>query len=325
MRVTRRSILQSLPAALMLGQARADEKAPAIRIGILRFGSVQWELETMRAQGLDAAHGVQVSTTEYAASQATQVALQAQAVDMVALDWLWVSRQRETGADWTFAPLSSALGALIVPAGSAIRSVPDLAGKRLGIAGTPLDKSWLILRAYAKSRFGLAIDQAAETSFAAPPLLDQALAAGRLDAVLNYWPFAAKAEARGATSLIGVGAMLAELGIPATVPMVGYVFSERWAAANRAAVAGFLKAAAAARGVLASSDAAWETLKPLTGASDEAELLHLRDWYRSGIPNAAAPPDLSAADHLYHLLRDIGGPDLTGPAESPAPGVFWAG
>ena len=107
---------------------------------------------------LDAAAHIAIEPVELAAAQAAQVALQAGQVDMIVVDWLWVARQRGAGADWTLVPFSNAVGALIAPANSPVRDVPDLAGRTLGIAGSPLDKSWLILRAYATQRYGIDLD-----------------------------------------------------------------------------------------------------------------------------------------------------------------------
>ena len=322
MGVSRRLLLQTLaPAALLGRHAWAAAQMPPIRIGLLRFGTVAWEIDVMGAHGLNAAPA---DITEYASSPATQVALQAHEVDMVALDWLWVARQRAAGADWTFAPLSSAVGAIIVPKDSPIRSVADLAGRKLGIAGTPIDKSWLILRAYASKVLGLDIDAKADKSFAAPPLLAQELAAGRIDAALTFWPYAAKAEAAGARAVIGVGEMLAALGLPAGLPMVGYVFSEAWARRRSMDVYGFLNAAATARAILAKDDAEWQRLRPVTGAQNDAELLRLRDWYRSGIvPTGLDAASAAGVSQLYSLLHEVGGDALTGPAPTLPDGTFW--
>ena len=65
-------------------------------------------------------------------------------------DWLWVSRERELGAKLAFYPYSSALGAVMVPASSPIRTLADLKGSKLAVAGGPIDKSWLLLQAAVK-------------------------------------------------------------------------------------------------------------------------------------------------------------------------------
>jgi NitT/TauT family transport system substrate-binding protein len=322
MRLTRRKLLLAAVPA-MAGARASFAAAPPLRIGLLRYGSVSWELDVLTAHGLDKAHGIAIETTEYAGSQATQVALQAHDADMIALDFLWVSRQRGAGADWCFAPISSAQGALVVPAASPIRAIGDLKGKRLGIAGSPIDKSWLILRAFARRTLGIDIDREADKSFAAPPLLAEALAAGRLDAMLTYWPYAAKAEAAGARRVIAVEEMMLGLGLPRSLPMVGYVFSAAWADSRKSDVTGFLAAAAEARDILGRSDAEWQRIAKLTGAAGPDELDRLRDWYRGGIPGAFGAAEIDAAHRLYKTLQDAGGTELTGPAPDLAPGTFW--
>lgn len=312
MNLTRRITL-GLPLAALASPARA---APVIRVGTLRFGSVGWELDVMRAHNLSP---VAVEPVEFAAGQATQVALQAGRVDMTVQDWLWVSRQRATGADWTLSPTSSALGAVMVPDGSPITDLADLRGKRLGIAGSPLDKSWLILRAYAGPMLDL--EHETEKSFGPPPLLMEQLRAGRLDAMLTYWPFAARAEAAGMRRLLAMEDAVTGLGIAPGVPFVGWVFSDAFAAREPGAVEGFIAAAAQARQVLATSGAEWDRIAPLTGASGPAELARLRDWYRHGTPPAWNVP---ATAQLYDVLAGIGGQALVGPAAHLAPGTFYA-
>jgi len=319
--LSRRALLRSpLLAALPLAPARAS---PAIRVGTLRFGTVGWELDVMRTHGFDAQAGITVSPVEFAASQATQVALQASGVDVIFQDWLWVSRQRGSGADWTFAPGSSAVGAIVTPDASPVRSLADLPGRRLGIAGSPLDKSWLILRAYAGKRFGIDLDQRVEKVFGPPPLLAEQLKAGRLDAALTYWPFAARAEAGGMRRVLAVEDAIEGLGLPRGIPMVGWVFSQDWASKNRATVQGFIDASEQARAVLATSDAEWDRVAPLTGAANPAELAQLRDWYRRGVPGAWTRTEQDAAGRLYDILAGIGGPALVGAAPHISHGTFW--
>jgi NitT/TauT family transport system substrate-binding protein len=322
MSINRRAALLaalSLPAASLLCAATR----PAIRVGVLRFGTVSWELDVIRRHGLDAANDVAVRPMEFAGAQATQVALQAGAIDTAVLDWLWVTRQRDSGADWTFAPFSNAVGGVIAPAASPVRMVTDLPGRRLGIAGSPLDKSWLILRAYAQRRHGIDLDSTVDKSFAAPPLLEQELQAGRLDAVLTQWAFVARAQAAGMRPVLSVEEAIAGLGVGAGVPIIGYVFSERWADGNAGAIRGFLAASRAARDILARSDAEWESLAPLMGTADAAVQAQLKAYYRRGIPQGSGTAGQEEAAALYRVLAEIGGPALVGHADHLAEGTFW--
>ena len=108
---TRASCATEISAMAIVG-ARADEP---IRVGVLQFGTVNWELNAMKRGGLDKAEGVEVEIVPFAGEDATNVALQAGDVDVIVSDWLWVSRQRASGSDLTFVPYSSSVGAIMVP------------------------------------------------------------------------------------------------------------------------------------------------------------------------------------------------------------------
>ncbi|WP_042698683.1 ABC transporter substrate-binding protein [Azospirillum sp. B506] len=315
-----------LAAALRpAGASDSVSDRSVVRAGVLKFGTVSWELDTVRAHGFDRQAGIALQLVELAGNPATQIALQAGAVEIIVSDWLWVSRMRSKGEALCFIPYSTAVGALVVPAGSGIAGVGDLRGKRIGVAGSPLDKSWLLLKALATDRHGLSLDRDAQPFFAAPPLLNSKIADGDLDAVLTYWPFAARLEAKGMRVSMTVSDMLESLGQSATVPAIGYVFREDWARANPAAIAGFQAATGQAKTLLAQSDSAWERLAPLMQAEDDATFRTLRDRYRDGIPQRWTEEERAGAAKLYALLARLGGRELVGDAPTIAPGTFWTG
>jgi NitT/TauT family transport system substrate-binding protein len=298
---------------------------PTIRVGALRYGTLSWQLDVIAKHGLDRKEGIRIEPLELAATPAAQLALQAGSIDLIVSDWLWVSRQRAEGGDLAFIPFSSSIGGLVVPAASPIGDVAGLAGQRLGIAGSALDKSWLVLRLYTRTRFGLDLDEHVEKTFGAPPLLSEELVAGRLDAVLTFWPFAAKLRAHGMRQILSIGDALTALGIPGRLPLTGYVVSAHWAQENHALLDGFIAAGRAANAILATSDAEWERIFPLTGAADAAELSQLRQAYRDGIPRGWNAAEEAAAARLHRLLADIGGTALVGPSPDLAPGTFLDG
>lgn len=321
------ALARMLLVLVLIGVAAITHAAdrPTVTIGVLKFGTVSWELDVIRHHRLDEAAGFELKLMELASGQAAQIALQGGAVDMIASDWLWVARQRAAGADLTFIPHSAAVGALMVPAASPIASVADLKGKRIGVAGTPIDKSWLLLKALARDRHALDLDAAATPVFAAPPLLNQKAATGELDAVLNFWPYAARLQAAGMRTVIGVDEMMRQLGLSASVPAVGFVFHEDWARANPAALDAFVAASQKAKAIMVQSDAEWNRLRPLMKAEDEATWAALRDQFRAGIPNRWTEEEREAAARLYGLMAKLGGRELVGSAMALPAGTFWPG
>src|SRR3546814_1287939 len=85
----------------------------------------------------------------------------------------------------------------MVPPDSPIRDLADIKGKKIGVVGGPLDKSWLLLRGLTQRRHGFDPAVASEPVFGAPPLLTQKVETGEIDAVLNYWHYSARLEAKG--------------------------------------------------------------------------------------------------------------------------------
>jgi NitT/TauT family transport system substrate-binding protein len=300
-----------------------------VKIGVLKYGTVSWVLDTIQANGLDKAEGIELDVVPLASTQATTVGLQAGSVDIIVTDWLWVSRERSGGSDFTFSPFTTALGAIIVPPNSPIKTLGDLRGKKLGVAGGPLDKSWLLLVAYALRTANLDLRTDTRQEYGAPPLLNERAKQGEIDAVLNFWPYAARLEAEELTQLIGVEDVVRELGAKGEVAMVGYTFSEGWANKNLEAVQGFLRAAAKADELLATSNKEWERLKPLMAENDpnftEATFEALRRRYREGIPERSVTENETDAKVLYQFLRELGGERLVGPGTELAPGTFWHG
>ncbi|GAB4239232.1 MAG: ABC transporter substrate-binding protein [Kiloniellaceae bacterium] len=294
-----------------------------IRVGVLKFGTVNWELTTIQRHGLDRKHGFTLEVLPLASDQATKVALQTGEVDMIVSDWLWVSRQRSEGKPYTFVPFSSSVGALMVPAGSDIHDLADLKGKKIAVAGGPLDKSWLLLRGLTQRRHGFDPAEASEPVFGAPPLLAKKAEQGEVDAVLNYWHYSARLEAKGFRRIIGANDAAMELGAKGPISAIGYVFDEPWAAGKTEAVRGFVAASREAKELLRSSDAEWEVLREMTGAKDDATLIALRDRFREGIPARPLSEEMADTAQVYDFLAELGGEKLVGKSKTMAPGTFW--
>ena len=314
-----RGLLVGLPLLWSTSSARAID---TLRLAIQKTGTVAWELAVIRAHGLDKKADLNIAVTELASPEAGKIALRGGSADVIIADWLWVSRERQLGTKLVFYPYSSALGAVMVPASSSIRTFADLKGRKLAVAGGAIDKNWILLQA-AMKQDGIDIKSQGDIVFGAPPLLAAKTASGEMDATLNYWNFCAALEAKGFRRVGGVEDILPKLGAKGPTAMIGYVFNERWADKNRDLVARFIAVTRQAKEILATSDEEWETIAPITGAPDRATLRTYRDRYREGIPRRPIADEQEDARVLYKVLAETGGSDLVGPSRELDPGTFY--
>lgn len=312
-------ILLLAMATLTISAANAADR---IRVAVQKTGTFAWEIEILKANGLDRQAGIDIETTELASTEAGKIALESNSVDLMLSDWLWVARERALGGDFTFYPYSSALGGVMVPAASSINGIADLKGKRLAVAGGPLDKSWLLLQALGR-RSGIDLKTQASIVYGAPPLLQQKALEGESDATLTFWNFCADLEAHGMRRAVAMADVMKSLGAAGPVAMVGYVFDATWAQRNRGPLERFFAITRAAKDILAKSPAAWQRLAPRIGTSDAAALEVYRDRYLEGIPRRTVDAERADAAKLYTVLADIGGPELVGPASTLDPHTFY--
>jgi NitT/TauT family transport system substrate-binding protein len=325
-RLTRRQVVvggsaAAVSAALPAWPARA---AKPLKIATLKFGTVNWLLDTMKAESERAGKPAPFERLELASTQALTVALQASQCDLTVSDWPWAMRRRIEGEPFRFAPYSSALGALMIGKDSKIAGVKDLKGKKVGVAGGPIDKSWLLFRAWAHKEVEGDIAAMVEPVFGAPPLLNEQLRLGRIDAVLTFWNFAARLDAEGFKRMIDVADVMAQLGLKPQPPMVGFVWRETLFETAGGELETFFQAVKAANETLRTSDEAWARLKPSMQVQSDAEFTRLRDYFRAGVPGPWGQAELASSQKLYGLLSELGGAEFVGPNPRFDPGLFWS-
>ena len=296
--------------------------AETLRIGAQMSGTFGWELALIKARGLDKAAGLDLVVTDLANTDAGKLAIASGSVDIVLSDWLWVSRERSLGKTLTFTPYSSALGAVMAKGDGPIKGLADLKGHKLGVAGGPLDKSWLLLQAYAKSK-GMVLSSEAEVVYGAPPLLGQKTVQGEIDATLQFWNFCADLEQRGFKRVIEIADVEMALGAKGPSAMVGYVFDEKFAAGHAEALTKFLDIARQAKLALASEPGLWPDIMIRIGQKDPAAAAIFQKRYADGVPRRTIAEEEADARVLFHTLASVGGAELVGSSPELDLGAYY--
>lgn len=315
-----KSLVGMICAIFLTTSVSAQTKT--LKVAVLKFGTVNWELATIAHHGLDRALGFSLEVQGMAGGSAAKVAFQGGTADVIVSDWLWVARQRAAGKDYVFIPYSKAVGGLLVGKDSTAQSLVDLKGAKIGIAGGPLDKSWLILQAYAAQEYG--IDLAAETEqvYGAPPLIFKSALSGETTGAINFWHFLAKMEASGMRKLVDVSDAARALGLDPETPLLGYVIKGELLRSDPKLVQGFANASRAAKKLLMADDAEWDRLRPRMNAKNDAQFAALKAGFRAGIPQQFSI-DEAAADRMLKLMVELAGEKLLGDAKELPSGVFY--
>lgn len=314
-----RSCAGALVACFLTVAAWAD--VPTLKIAVLKFGTVNWELDTIAHHKLDAQNGFALEVQGMAGGSAAKVAFQGGTADVIVSDWLWVARQRAAGKDFVFIPYSKSVGGLLVGQDSTAQTLADLKGTKIGIAGGPLDKSWLILQAYAAQEYALALGAQTEQVFGAPPLIFKSALSGEVQGAINYWHFTAKMQASGMRKLVDIGEAAGALGLDPDTPLLGYVVKGALLRDAPELVHGLAAASWAAKDILAAQDAEWMRLRPRMNAKTDAQFEGLKAGFRAGIP-ATQTVDEDAADKMLRLMVEHGGEKLLGSATKLPTGTF---
>jgi NitT/TauT family transport system substrate-binding protein len=308
--------------ATILATSTHATAADRIRLAVQRTGTLAWELDIIKAHGLDKKANLEIQAIELASPEAGKIAIKGGSADLLLSDWLWVTRERALGDNLVFYPSSSTVGAVMVPPNSTVRSVADLRGKKIAVAGGPLDKSWLLLQGLAR-RSGLDLRRETSVVYGAPPLLSQKALQGEHDATLTFWNFCAELEGKGFKRAIVIDAVMKELGAKAAVAILGFTFDGGWAAKNKGTVDRFLEAVNEAKEILATSETEWQRLAPRIGVRDPASLAIYRQRYSEGIVRRPIAEEEADARALYGVLAEVGGPELVGPARELNRGTFY--
>lgn len=284
----------------------------------IRFASIesagQSEVpKVMTESGIAATHHLDVKVVPYAQPGAQYNLIKGGEADVVAGNVLDLQRLRNSGskikAFWGFQGWSNQI---VVLPNSPIKTFSDLKGKKVGEFGATFF-DWLVLRGAGKAAFGFDIEKDAKPTQAAPPLLNQALAKGEVDAALQFSSFTlapiVNGEQRVVTTVRDV-IVAANLN-PESMYLV-WMVTEDWLDKNPNGLADLQAAMADTYQVLKNDDTVWDKLVPLVGITDptiaKAFIAEERE-----ITNPPFSADLLApTQQLIDAISGVVGPDVIG-------------
>lgn len=308
---------------LLATRAQAASDLPVVKVGVLQFGTINWEMDTIVHHKLDSANGFSLDVQGFASKNAAAVALQSGAVDIILTDLFWVSRQRSQGKAYVLMPTTKATGGVFTRAGTTFNDLLQKDEQSIGVAGGSVDKNWLLLQAYAKQQ---QIDLGAHFSpkFGASPLLNKFMLANELDAIINFWHYNARLEAAGYTLALPVSTMLTQLNISNDVPLLGWVFSESWAAEQPDLVKRFMAASITAKHRLINDSLEWDRIRPLTKAENDLVFMTLQRQYPQTLLSQFSDTEIAATAALFTIFSEIGGHALMGQVKEFDPDIYWS-
>lgn len=296
---------------------------PILKVGVLKFGTINWQMNVIKHHKLDAANGFSLEVIPFASKNASAVALQSGAVDIIMTDLFWVSRQRSQGKPFVIMPTVKATGGVYTTKGTSLTSLMDSKTHSIGIAGGSVDKNWLLFQAYAKQQ-NINIADQLNVKFAAPPLLNRLMLSGDLDSSINFWHYNARLEAAGMVLVLPVTTMLSSLGIQSDIPLLGWVFDENFATESSLLLKGFLRASFSAKQRLSEQSEEWERIAHLIKAENETVFNRLRTYYPETLLTNFTINEINATQQLFDVYRSLGGHDLLGQKTAFDANIYWS-
>lgn len=318
-RVLGLSLLLALGAATV-GTAAAQEQ-PTVRIGLQASGTFSWVVHAMEYFGIDEELGLTLKSETYATKQATEIALRSGEADIVVDDFVGAvqMRSRDVPVRAVY-PYSRATGGVVVPADGEIESLADLEGRTVGAASLD-DKSLLILRALSVAEYGFDPQTSSNVIAASPPLMEELLAQGELDAAIPYWHFVPRMTATGDfRDLMQVSEMLAALGLSDDLPLLVIVARDEM---DPEVLRTFLRAFELTLERMQNDDGIWQSIldNELYSLPDPSLFPSVRERWQAGLPETWTQETIDGLVELTEELVAVAGAEVVG-VEAIDPAAF---
>jgi NitT/TauT family transport system substrate-binding protein len=315
----------ALVGALGFAPVRAQALIP-VKIGVIG-SSGQAELTYfIKTYGLDRKHGLDVEVVDYAAPGQQYNLLRAGNLDVAIGNFVDLLRQRKAGVDLVaFYGFQGFANQIVVKPDSPIKDFTGLKGRRIGQFGTTF-LDWLIIRAAGKKAYGLDLEKDATLVQGAPPMLNQLLSRGEVDATLQFSALTLAPVLKGEQRVIvELPDLLRRAGFNPAAFYLQWFVTQAWSRANPSALGKLAAAFDDAYALLKSGPnvaADWSALAQKVRVTEPT----LIDAYRDKARKIDAPTyDASLLEPtraLLDALIEVAGEQAVGVRFDPAAFVF---
>jgi NitT/TauT family transport system substrate-binding protein len=289
--MVRRNVLAAISLALMaaavadIGSARSQgtpgNAPPTLRFAVIGSGGQSEVPYAIHEAGLDRKYGMNIEVIDYVAPGQQYTMFRSGAADIAAGNFVDLLRQRKGGnAIQAIHAFQGYSNQIVVKPGSPIKAFADLKGRKVGTFGTTF-LDWLVVRTAGKKAFNLDLQTDAILVQGAPPLLNQFLARGEVEAALQFSSLALAPVARNEQRVvIDEPALMKAAGFSSDIFYLQWMLTEKWAKVNPEAVRKVPAMLDDAYAVLKSDDRLWPALAQRLNITDPALVAAYREYAR---------------------------------------------
>ncbi|HXQ53012.1 MAG TPA: ABC transporter substrate-binding protein [Stellaceae bacterium] len=312
----------ALAVAFGAGSAWSEDAVP-VRFAVIGSSGQNEVPYAVQQFGLDKKHGLAMEVMDYAMPGQQYTMYKSDATDVSAGNFIDLLRQRKAGLGLqAFHGFQGYSNLIVAKPDSPIKSFADLKGKKVGEFG-PTFLDWLILRAAGKKAYGIDLQNDATLVQGAPPLLNQFLAKGDVDATLQFSSLTFGPILKGEQKQVAdIRDVMRAAGFDPDAFYLHWQVTEKWTKAHPDAVVRLSAMLDDAYAKLKSDDSVWPALAQKINITDPK----IADAYRNEARKIDNPPYRKALIPPTQALMDsivaIAGEAAVGVTQVD-PAAFW--
>jgi NitT/TauT family transport system substrate-binding protein len=284
-----------------------------VRFALIGSGGQDEVSNVIQQFGFDKKYGLALEVIDFTAPGQQYPMFRADAIDVAAGNFVDLLRQRKAGVGLrAFHGFQGYSNLIVTRPDSPIKTFKDLKGKKVGQFGTTF-LDWLIIRAAGKKAYNLDLATDAELVGGAPPLLNQFLAKGDVDATLQFSSLTLGPIAQGQQRVVSeMSDLMRAAGFDPRSFYVQWHVTDKWTGAHPGAIDKVKAMLTDAYAKLKSDDSVWPALAEKIHITDPALVAAYRDLDRK-IDNPPYDPSLLApTQKLLDAIVAIAGEDAVG-------------